>query len=212
MLIEGEGNLLLEDFRPAAASVESSDRVRGGLFGINEDTGPSKTLIEWKELMWYDFANDQTRFEGDVELKHFSGLELERRFGGTTARMDRVGRGRATFLTCDVLALDFFERGRRAESRSGRRMGRLSADRIRRFQAHGNVELQDPAQGLWLSAIRVIYENDRNLLAIHGSQRLPAHIIQRRRGEFPVDIRAKRFYYNTSTGKIEASGPIWHGR
>jgi hypothetical protein len=212
MLIEGGGNLLLEDFRPAAATPQSTDRTGLGLFSAGEQAGPSKTLIEWKKLMLYDFANDQTRFEGDVELKHFSGLELQKRFGGSAEQADQAGPGRAAFLSCDVLTVDFFQRGQRTRPRSDRRMGRLSADRIRRFQAHGAVELQDPSVGLWLSAMRAVYERDRDLLAVEGSQRRPAHIVQRRVGRSPTDLRAESVFYNTLTGKIEASGVIWHGR
>ncbi|MCH8967455.1 MAG: hypothetical protein IID43_07225, partial [Planctomycetes bacterium] len=180
-----------------------------GLYDVGEGAGPSKTLIEWRDLMWYDFANDQTRLEGDVNLKHFSGLELQRRFGGMT---ETTQPGRAMFLTCDVLTVDFLDRDERNRSREAGRMGGLSAAGLRQFQAKGDVKLNDAGIGLWLSALRVVYEKDRNLLAIHGSDRQPARIVQQRQGELPTDIQARRFYYNTKTGGIEASGPTFRGR
>ena len=92
MLIEGPGKLLLEDFRPARPpdeTKESKPNKSSGFFSMDRNSGPSKTLIEWKQFMWYDFSIDQTRFEGDVSLKHFSGAVLEKYFG--TAKAGAAG-------------------------------------------------------------------------------------------------------------------------
>ncbi len=210
MLIEGEGSLMLEDFHARADTDRGPESTRGdgGLFKIDQDAGPSKTLITWKDLMWYDFADDQARFEGQVKLKHLSGAELERRFDRDTTGTERANPGRATFLSSDVLIIDFLRRSERTGPDAGRREGGLSAERIRRFAAHGNVELQDSSEDLWLSALRVVYERDRNLLAIHGSKRRPARVFTPNRGE----VRAEEIFYNTSSGTLEASGLIGRGR
>ncbi len=207
MVIEGAGNLLLEDNRPARPRDLLADRGPGGLFDVNRDAGPSKTLIEWDDLMWYDFAIDQTQFEGNVSLKHFSGDELMRIRGLSVGGSAEVPAGRATFLTCDALTLDFLDRDERARRPAGRRMGRLSADRLKRFHAKGSVVLQDESEGLSLTADRLIYWKDRELLGIYGSPRRRAHIVTRKPGQLPNQVSVERLFYSLATRKLEVSKP-----
>jgi lipopolysaccharide export system protein LptA len=209
MLIEGPGTLQLEDFRPDSPSRDSAPRTGSDLFALDKDTGPSKTLIEWRERMWYDFAIAQTRFEGRVQLKHFSGAALSRLFEGSGGGASQPP-GRSTFLTSDVLTVDFLDRDSRAKpalsregNASGRRMGRLSSDRLRQFQASGSVILQDQVEGLSVTADSVVYERPRQILAISGSKQRKAQIITQKPGRLPNQVATERLFYNLATGKLE---------
>lgn len=207
MVIEGPGNLLLEDNRPARPGDALADRGPGGLFDVSRDAGPSNTLIEWDDLMWYNFAIDQTQFEGNVSLKHFSGAELMRIRGLSAEGSAEVPAGRATFLTCDALTLDFLDRDERARRPADRRMGGLSADRLKQFHAKGSVVLQDESEGLSLTADRLIYWKDRELLGIYGSPRRRARIVTRRPGQLPNQVSVERLFYSLATRKLEVSKP-----
>jgi len=206
MMIEGAGNLLLEDMEVAPPSQTTTrDRPRGLLTA--EPSGPSTTLIEWRDLMWYDFSLEQTRFEGEVSLKHFSGGELERVLGRGASESSELDRGRATFLTGDVLTVDFRDDAERIRRVEPRRMGRLSAGRLEQFQASGAVRLQDVSEGLSLASDRVVFWKDRNLLAIYGSPRRKAHIVKQRPGQLPHQVSVEHLFYNLTTGEWELSQP-----
>ncbi len=210
MLIDGAGNLLIEDYRPAVISEPAAPTPDQSLLSFGGGQLPSGTLIEWQEMMWYDFSIEQTRFESKVHLKHFSGSEFERLVQTSAGGSSTTGR--STFLECDVLTSDFGAgEGRRSESEPPR-MGGLSAGRLRQFQALGNVQLQDPVERLWLSAESLGFERDRELLAVHGSQSRKARIVLQRTGEYPQDYSAERFFYNLATKVIETSEPLYKGR
>jgi hypothetical protein len=208
MLIESPGTLLLEDFQPAAASKQATGKGKPGLFEMDERSGPSKTLIAWQEAMWYDFSINQTRFEGDVTLRHFSGAGLERALGQAIGDSANADAGRSTYLACDVLTADFLGRQQRAHRAEDRRMGRLSAAQLRQFQAIGSVEIQDEGEGLYLNADRVVYERARDILAIHGSTQRKAQIWVQKPGELPTHVKATRMFYDVKTGRVEASGAM----
>ncbi len=203
MLIESPGTLQLEDFRPDSSSRDSTQKQGSDLFAVNQDSGPSKTLIEWRDRMWYDFAAAQTQFEGHVQLKHFSGAALERLFEMPKAPGAKVDEGRSTFLTSDVLSVNFLERDARAKDTSKNRMGRLSSDRLRQFQASGSVVLQDQVKGLSVTADRIVYERPQQVLAIFGSRDRKAHIIKQEPGRLPHQVSTERLVYNLTTGKME---------
>ncbi len=203
MLIEGPGTLQLEDFRPDSSSRDSTQAKGSDLFGMDQDSGPSKTLIQWRERMWYDFSIAQTRFEGRVVLKHFSGAELQRLFEASKNSGTVPPPGRSTFLTCDVLTVDFLDRAAQREDPSGTRMGRLSSDRLRQFQASGSVVLQDQVEGLSVTADSVIYERPRQILAISGTKQRKAHIVTQKPGKLPNQVTTERLFYNLATGKLE---------
>lgn len=210
MLIEGPGTLQLEDFRPGSPSRDSTQRTGSDFLGMDQDSGPSKTLIEWRERMWYDFSIAQTRFEGRVQLKHFSGAELERLFEASKNAGATLPPGRSTFLTCDVLTVDFLDRTAQAKpalSREGdasdKRMGRLSSDRLRQFQAAGSVVLQDQVEGLSVTAETIIYERARQILAIAGTKQRMAHIVTQKPGKLPNQVTTERLFYNLATRKLE---------
>ncbi len=206
MQIEGPGTLLLEDYPSVDAATDASEEG-GGLFQIAGDGGPSNTLIEWQELMWYDFAANRMRFEGDVSLKHFSGAELMRVRGRPAGESTALPPGRATYLSCRTLTVDFTFRRDGDGRKEARRMGRLSSERLSQFHAEGAVRLQDESEGLYLTAARLIYWKARETLAIHGSPGQKAHIVLRRAGELPTQMSVYRFLYNLTTGLELAAGP-----
>jgi len=215
MLIEGEGSLQMEDFQPANPDQTKAafDPGGGDLFDVDHDDGPSKTLITWKDSMWYDFSIDQTRFEGDVELKYFSGEELQKLFGDKPQTInDNKQKGRATFLSSDVLTVDFLDRSQRARHKADRRVGRISTSALRQFQASGNVTMQDQSEGLSLWSDRLIYERQRRLLAIYGTDFRKAKIVKRAENKLPYQLLAKHIFYNLGTGEIEVLEPKAQGQ
>ncbi len=203
MLIEGAGTLQLEDFRPGTSSGSLTPRTGSDFFGMDRDSGPSKTLIEWRDRMWYDFSIAQTQFEGNVRLKHFSGEALQRIFQGPEESNAKLPQGRSTFLTCDLLTVDFLEREARGRNDSDKRMGRLSSERLRQFHAAGTVVLQDQVEGLSVTAESVIYEQPRQILAISGTKQRKAHIVTQKPGKLPNQVTTESLFYNLATGNLE---------
>ncbi len=212
MQIEGAGTLLIEDLRPAEAGTPAATPTTVSLFGAAEDTGPSKTLIEWKDLMWYDFARNQTRFNGHVSLKHFSGSELTRIRQGLPPGSTGSAHGRATYLTSDALTIDFQTDETRARRGNDRQVGGFSAGRLKQFQAFGSVVLQDEVEGLSVTADRIVFWNDRDLLGIYGNSVAKADIVMRRPGELPTQVSVERLFYNLRTGDSEVSKPFLRSR
>ncbi len=210
MIIEGQGTLLLEDLRPAAGSADKG-RPSASLLAIDRDDGPSITLVSWQDLMLYDFSLDQTRFEGDVELKHFSGERYDVLRGQRADAPNEELTGRQTFLKCDVLTIDFLRRTRKTSLDNNRR-GRISADRLKQFQASGSVTLEDLSLGLWLSADRLTYERDRDLLVIRGTLNQPAKINRQDADGSHTAAEATILFYNIKTQKIEGTGLRVRGR
>lgn len=207
LMIEGAGNLLLEDFNVNESPESGTTPKVGGLFTADAASGPSTTLIEWRDLMWYDFSIEQTRFEGGVSLKHFSGEQLKRVMADYPAGSAGAEQGRATFLTSDILTVDFRPAAERTSRLEPRRMGRLSAGRLGQFQASGGVRLQDVSEGLSLTADRIVFWKDQNLLAIYGSPRRNAHIVKQRPGQLPHQVAVEHLHYNLNTGEWELSKP-----
>jgi len=207
MLIEGPGTLMLEDFELPDPARANEPPLRGDLFGASGDSGPSKTLVEWKGRMWYDFSIDQVRFEEAVSLKHLSGKELERAFAGSVEKGVSLPPGRRTFLSSDILTVDFRGRAESSREASSRRMGRLTSDRLRRFHASGNVDLEDTTDGLWLTCEDLVFERDRSILVIEGGRVRKARIIKQEAGKLPTHVDGARFFYNLETGRLDVSKP-----
>ncbi|MBU0717665.1 MAG: hypothetical protein KJ749_05395 [Planctomycetes bacterium] len=203
MLIEGAGVLLLEDFRPSA-ELQPTARPRkpAGLLSLGRDGGASKTFIQWQDSMSYDFAAYQTRFEGDVVLRHYSGRALDDFLGQSRPSQD-LSAGRSTQMTCDLLSVDFRERDHGSRPSGDRRMGGLSADRLRQFQASGSVRLHDETEKLSLAADRVVYERGRQLLSIHGLPQQPFRFTQQKPGKLPINVNGERAFYDLATGELE---------
>ena len=82
-----------------------------------------------------------------------------------------------------MLSADFLQRDRQFRSRPSRRMGGLSSERLRQFQASGSVILQD--RGLSLTAYEVLYERERNFLEVHGTQQRKAEVVIQKPGRRP---------------------------
>lgn len=207
MLIEGPGDLLLEDFQPAQGGVVTRDAPRADLFSDQSDEGPSKTLIKWRQRMSYDFGIDQTQFEGDVQLTHLSGIELDKVFGVPEGGTSSTKRGRRTFLTSDTLTVDFTDSASRTKGGAEQRMGRISSDRLHQFRANGKVVLREEVEQFSLNADEITYERPRKILLIHGTPREKAQLVRQRPGRLPDQMAAERIFFNLETGKIEISRP-----
>jgi hypothetical protein len=246
MLIEGPGQLLLEDNqgprrRTASGTAPGSDATvlpaadtaggspgaddrpvsQGssprGLFSAQPDDGPSKIAIEWSELMWYDFAFDQTRFEGKVALTYMSGTQVQALAGGRPESLGGMPKpsggspaGRNTLLTCDLLTVDFLG-SPTASNRDGTRMGRISASKLRQFKAAGNVVLEDKMQPISLNADQLIYERDRSILILQGSRERPARLIYPADHGLPRRFTAERIVVETDTGRVTSTRQTFQG-
>ncbi len=211
LTIEGAGDLFMEDFRIASEPREAS-APGADLFNLQADAGPFKTLIEWQDLMWYDFSIDQTRFEGGVQLKHFSGMQLASVFRIPGADHARMPSGHQTYLTCDVLSADFHGRKQETAERETRQLGRLSSDRLRQFLARGRVLLEATSHNLSLSADSVNFDKDRMQLSAHGSTPKRARILVQKPGEYPQDYSAEWFVYDLAKRSVQAPKPVFEGR
>ena len=213
MLIEGPGSLLVEDNRPVTDAATDASTSQPGLFGFDQANGASNTLIRWQTEMIYDFSIDQLRFEGDVQMKHFSGAELLKIRGAVAADTSTLPPGRATLMNCDVLAIDFLDRSEAASKKRVRRMGRLSAGRLAQFEASGHVVLQDRGQGLSLTAGRLVYLRDRALLSVYGSLGRKMQIVIQREGQLPIQASGTHLFYNLKTQRIEGiAAPTFQSR
>jgi lipopolysaccharide export system protein LptA len=214
LIVDGAGSLLIEDFRPSSG-VSSDQSQHGGLFGMDEAVGLSKTLIEWKQAMTYDFSFAQARFEGDVDLRHFSGAELARIADLSRWSRDKLPPGRATFLLAEVLTVDFLDRTARSGSgtQSGS-MSRLSAQRLEQFIAAGEVTLQDqrPNNHITLTADEIAYEKDRDILAVQRGPDRQAHLISQKPGQLPRDDAFDRAFYQIGAGRLDVARPTLSGQ
>lgn len=206
MRIEGPGDLLIEDFQEAQSAPATPKR---GFFSLGDGDGPSKTLIRWKDSMQYDFSLNQTRFEGDAELKFVSGGELDKLFQRSSVAA-RSG-GRFTYLKCDSLTADFLGREAPRRSRDDDRIGRLSASDLRQFEATGAVELQDETEGLSILADRVVFERARRILSINADGPRKARLVKQQPGQLPYQVTVNRLVYNLGTGQVELSQPTGLG-
>lgn len=200
MQMESPGTLLMEDYRPRSRP-ERTAEAKDDLLGFDDDQGPSQTLVEWKDSMFYNFANDQTRFEGDVTLRYLSGRYAQ--LAGGAAAPPAAG-GRKTFLDCNRLHVDFLESSPRPAGGDSH-LGRISAARLMQFQASENVDLriQNDEQDFALACDDLKYEKDRQILSVQGTPRKPAEIVIRKASGEITTSTWLRFFYNTQTKRIE---------
>jgi hypothetical protein len=203
-LIEGAGNLQLEDFETTPADVAAPTAGPSASLLSLDGAGPSKTLVQWTGRMWYDFSIDQIRFEEGVDLRHLSGKQLERFFQVADRPQKPSGEGLASFLTSDLLVLDFVP----PQEGVAREFGRISADQIREFRAQGNVRFQDETKKLSVEASEVIYPKARRVLIISGMPRQKARIVQHRDGALPTQLDVERAFINLATNEIELAAPV----
>lgn len=208
MLIDGPGDLLMEDFR----ATEQAPRPRDerSMFSLGGASGPSKTLIQWSGSMWYDFANRRTRFERDVDLRHFSGAalaQLEQPGAPVPASEDAL----STFLKSDALTVDFVQPEERRRRDRGR-VGDLSSEGLRQFQATGRVRLTDTAKGLWVTANDITYERPRSILIIEGTDARPATLLRQEQGKLPREAKGRRILYELETGRIDIKKITFSGQ
>lgn len=201
-LIEGAGNLQLEDF----ATAPGSNRERPSNVLSFDAVGPSKTLIQWTGRMWYDFSINQVRFEDGVDLRHLSGQQLERFFQVSDRQTRAADEGLASFLTSDILILDF-EQG---ELGTQPELGRLSSEKIKEFRALGSVRFQDDAKRFSVEAAEVIYVKSRQVLIISGSAKRKARVVIHRQGGLPTQMSVDRAFINLATDppEIELAAPV----
>ncbi len=202
MIIEGAGHLLLIDERGRKNGKPATRKKREGLFALNQATsGPSSILIQWRDGMLYDFSIDQTRFDGDVQLRYYRG-GMEQLLAASQSQ----DNSNLTYLGCDVLTIDFL-RGPRVTGQPRSRMGRIGSQSLRQFQARGQVQLTDDTEGIWIIADELTYERDRSGLIIQGTFQEPARVTTRTSASGRLsEARCESGFYNLKTKKLEGTG------
>ena len=196
MIVQGAGTLLLEDHREQDKASSGEGGGGQGILAINAGSDASATLLEWQEMMWYDFSLDQTRFEGGVEMNHFSGEYLDALMAGLALKEDERLAGRRTVLNSDRLIIDFLDSAA-GGWRRGSRVGRINARSLRQFQALGHVVLQDFSKQLWLSCDELVFEKDRELLRILGSPSALAEYVLRHDDGTITTLKAEELDFDT---------------
>jgi len=196
MIVQGAGTLLLEDHREQDKASSGEGGGGQGILAINAGSDASATLLEWQEMMWYDFSLDQTRFEGGVEMNHFSGEYLDALMAGLALKEDERLAGRRTVLNSDRLIIDFLDSAA-GGWRQGSRVGRINARSLRQFQALGHVVLQDFSKQLWLSCDELVFEKDRELLRILGSPSALAEYVLRHDDGTITTLKAEELDFDT---------------
>ncbi|NLX24096.1 MAG: hypothetical protein GXY55_20795 [Phycisphaerae bacterium] len=150
LLVEGEGNLLVEDYRLPTSGTRRQTAAAGflsgdALPGLDGGGGPSQTLFTWENSMTFLNKNNIAVFDRKVVMRHRAGEEmvlagqLEAALKLDEAVRRRI-RSRTANLTCDNLRAEF----QRNPSRKRLDSSPLSqATSLHGFRAWGNVYLMD---------------------------------------------------------------------
>ena len=216
MRIEGPGNLLIEDYSLAQVADDRDDRDDDGVAGALFATGSrsaSQTLITWQRVMFYDLANERAQFEGEVGLDHMSGMYMVSAGGASSTTTPEDGHeGQQAHLCCNVLSVDFVA-GEDADRPDSRRVGAMSARRLKQFRAIGSVtlDMRQPKETRWLSAEELTFQRARQLLFIQGTESRPAEFITQKAGTPPRPYRAATLTVDLTANRVDALNPSFLG-
>lgn len=200
LLIDGPGNLLIEDYRPAKpGSGVSRDESRGlSPFGKLAGSEPSQTFMAWETSMRYNDADSTAEFLKDVTLQHSTGARMKHaaEFIGQAAAAG--GEGRDAKLNCQSLNVRF-ARGSRP---SGKNAGTspMSGTEVDSFVADGRVYFAD--SGISAIANRISYDRSSGALDILGTDSAPAELFDQRK-RFS-SFKGPHFTWNRKTNQILA--------
>jgi len=186
LLVEGQGNLLVEDYRipqaGAARQADSSNLLSANIVpGLNR-FGPSQTLFRWQNSMSFLNRQNIATFDHNVTMSHASGTQMAM-FGqlASALKLDEATRkrltSRAATLTCDNLVAQFETvRSRDTDRDSPSPLSR--ATNLKAFWARRNVSLVDREAKVQRSAdgSLIYYDGQSGDARITGTNQQPAVI------------------------------------
>jgi len=220
LIVEGAGNLLIEDYRLPAATTErranrtSSFTSASAVPGL-DSVGPSQTLFTWQSAMTFLNKDNIAKFDQDVVMRHRAGADmvLAGRLRAALQLDEAIARrlrNQTAMLTCDTL-LAQFERDPHAGKETPSPLSR--ATRLKAFWARGNpVTLVHREGNVQRSATGVLiaYDGISGIARIEGSPGQP-NVIQEvdpATGRLIAQRRGGRLEWNLKTQVITADGSI----
>ncbi len=181
MKIDGPGNLLIEDYQVPAEQAAPRQPRRTPMGDLSAE-GPSQTFIFWTNSMSYDYGNRGASFEGDVELRHFTGAELV--LGDQIAAFQpgvarTMDKGSASILQANQLLVGFTG-APGSQQGTGAGIGEMSGVEVKHFQAEGNVWFVNAA--VQVSGHQASYSRESNRVRIVGRPGQDVDVIDERDG------------------------------
>ncbi len=203
LLIDGQGNLLIEDYsKPATSSNHDTGKSEQDRqlspFGRSLGNEPSQTFIAWMKSMSYRHKINVVEFDKDVQLVHRTGtkMKLAEKLLSEKELAASSDEGREATLNCRSLVVKF----ERKDENKSEGAGRMSGTEVSAFNASGNVYFFD--SGISAIANQITYNREDNLLQILGSENNPAQLFDQRK-RFN-SLKGPRFYWDRSTNRIKA--------
>lgn len=202
MSVEGQGNLLIEDYKRGdrsarvAAAATSDEQVSP--FGRLSSDESSQTFISWAGSMVYRYGVNVAQFEKQVQIVHRTGSMIKLAAGiaeSDKLRPDDEG-GREASLVCNSLVVKFIQG--QAEAAPG--AGRLSGNEVDAFNANGQVYFED--SGISAIANEITYSRNENVLQILGTDTEHAELFDQRK-RF-TSLKGPKFFWDRATNQIKA--------
>ncbi len=214
LLVEGEGNLLVEDYRlptggPRREAVTSGFLSGDALPGLDGGGGPSQTLFTWENSMTFLSRNNIAVFDRKVVMRHRAGEEmvlagqLESALKLDEATRRRI-RSRSANLTCDNLRAEFqTDPGRKRQDSSP--LSRATS--LHGFRAWGNVYLldRDARTQRTASGTIIAYNRGSGLVEVAGgpSQQAVIEEVDAATGRLNGHWNGDSLEWNLNTGIIQ---------
>jgi len=214
LLVEGTGNLLIEDYRiPTKARRQPEGRPSALLSASSvpgiDGLGPSQTLITWGNSMTFLNKGNKAVFDHRVVMRHRAGADMV--LSGqleAALKLDeatrRLLKSRAANLTCNNLVAEF-ERGRSRKQTGSSPLSQVTG--LTGFWARGNVALvnreRTSQQSAWGSLIS--YDRTSGLARVAGTGRQLAVFqdVNPRTGALNAQWKGETFDWDLKTGKIK---------
>jgi len=214
LLVEGSGNLLIEDYRIPAKADRRPEGRPSALLSVSsvpgiDGLGPSQTLITWENSMTFLNKSNKAVFDHRVVMRHRAGSEmvlsgqLEAALKLDEAVKRRL-KSRAASLTCNNLVAEF-ERGRDTRQTGPSPLSQVTG--LTGFWARGNAALvnreRTNQRSAWGSLIS--YDRTSGLARVIGTGRHPAVFqdVNPQTGALNAQWKGEAFDWDLNTGKIK---------
>jgi len=228
LVVEGAGNLQIEDYRSPETSrrarSEGSDILGRASVASLDGLGPSQTLFTWQNSMSFLNNRNVAVFDHSVEMIHRAGSQMV--LSGELAEAMQVDPrilrefGREAGLSCDNLLVGF-DRGVAGEESGPWPLS--GATQLKHFRAAGRVRLEervphktkgrapagkpDPLLVRWVAGTLVTYNDETGTGRVFGSAQFPPRFCERdeRTGRF-FSSSVDAFEWNQKTRRIRIAG------
>jgi len=211
MMVEGKGQLLIEDYRmPKRRRASSSDGSailnRSTLADI-QNSGLSQTQFRWQNSMSFLNNRNMAVFDHEVVMVHLAGehmvltKELKAALGVDITKLAGA-KNRNADLTCDNLLVEY----KPDEEHKNRGPSLLSrAVDLKAFSATGSVRIRDNNRSAQCNL--ATYTDDTDIVRISGSPQQPAQIIDSdpETGAMKIGWQGQVLNWNLETGAIKAT-------